>query len=167
MCLGLNIKFPSPPSNNQSSNNPSPKNHSPNNQSPNTQSPNTQSPKNHSPTNQSPNNQPTNALPSSKSVAFDLDDAGKAEDPGYDTDGSTSTIGPNDGHNRHRRHRRSSSAARSQNTSSRRRRHKESDESDSTVELPSRFDSKGQPLHRDPAMEKFESLVNRFTKALF
>lgn len=145
--IGLNIKFPSPPSNNQS--------------------PKSQSPKAQSPNNQPPNDQPQIGPPSSKSVAFDLDQPGKAEDPAYDTDGSTSTIGPHDQHNRHRRHRRSSSAPRSQHTSSRRRRQKESEESDSTVELPNRFDSKGQPIHRDPAMEKFESLVNRFTKALF
>ncbi|KXG54673.1 protein of unknown function DUF3824 [Penicillium griseofulvum] len=41
-------------------------------------------------------------------------------------------------------------------------------ESDSTVDLPSRFDEQGRLLHeRDPAVDKFEDLVNKFTKVLF
>lgn len=41
-------------------------------------------------------------------------------------------------------------------------------DSDSTIDLPSRFDGQGRPLpERDPAVDKFEDLVNRFTKVLF
>ncbi|KAJ5503033.1 hypothetical protein N7463_005907 [Penicillium fimorum] len=41
-------------------------------------------------------------------------------------------------------------------------------ESDSTVDLPSRFDEQGRLLaERDPAVDKFEDLVNKFTKVLF
>ncbi|KAJ5964706.1 uncharacterized protein N7479_004582 [Penicillium vulpinum] len=41
-------------------------------------------------------------------------------------------------------------------------------ESDSTIDLPGRFDGQGRLLpERDPAVEKFEDLVNKFTKVLF
>ncbi|OQE42121.1 hypothetical protein PENCOP_c004G06414 [Penicillium coprophilum] len=41
-------------------------------------------------------------------------------------------------------------------------------ESDSTVDLPSRFDEQGRLLpDRDPAVEKFEDLVHKLTKVLF
>lgn len=41
-------------------------------------------------------------------------------------------------------------------------------ESDSTIDLPNRFDGQGRLLpERDPAVDKFEDLVNRFSKALF
>lgn len=41
-------------------------------------------------------------------------------------------------------------------------------ESDSTIDLPNRFDGKGHFLpERDPAVEKIEDLVNKFTKVLF
>jgi hypothetical protein len=41
-------------------------------------------------------------------------------------------------------------------------------ESDSTIELPNRFDAQGRLLPApDPAVEKFEDLVNEFTKVLF
>ena len=41
-------------------------------------------------------------------------------------------------------------------------------DSDSTIDLPSRFDGQGHRLpERDPAVDKFEDLVNKFTKVLF
>ncbi|OQE19732.1 hypothetical protein PENFLA_c018G08406 [Penicillium flavigenum] len=41
-------------------------------------------------------------------------------------------------------------------------------DSDSTIDLPNRFDGQGRLLpERDPAVDKFEDLVNRFTKVLF
>lgn len=41
-------------------------------------------------------------------------------------------------------------------------------ESDSTIDLPNRFDEQGRLLlERDHAVDKFEDLVNRFTKVLF
>ncbi|KAJ5824485.1 hypothetical protein N7447_006825 [Penicillium robsamsonii] len=41
-------------------------------------------------------------------------------------------------------------------------------ESDSTIDLPSRFDEQGRLLpERDPAVDKLEDLVNKFTKVLF
>lgn len=41
-------------------------------------------------------------------------------------------------------------------------------ESDSTIDLPNRFDGQGRLLpERDPAVDKFEDLVKRFSKVLF
>ena len=101
-----------------------------------------------------------NSHPASKSVAFDLDNA---SDIGYESDDSTSTIEPHGGGHDHRR-RRSSSVPHSVHGSGG---SKGSDSSDSTIDLPNRFDGQGRLLDRDPAVEKFEDLINRFTKVLF
>ncbi|CAG8900883.1 unnamed protein product [Penicillium salamii] len=104
----------------------------------------------------------SNSQPASKSVAFNLNNT---PDDGYESDDSTSTIGPHGQHDRHHHRRRSSSVPHSVHAS--RGDHKGSDDSDSTIDLPNRFDSQGRLLDRDPAVEKFDDLVNRFTKVLF
>ncbi|KAJ5295254.1 hypothetical protein N7508_010075 [Penicillium antarcticum] len=141
----------------------------------------------HSSPSSSPARSRSNSQPpqgsNSKSVAFDL-----TPDKGYETDDSEDTIGP-DSQSRsrsrpHHHRRRSSSVPHSpvshhgsSSHSSRHHdhrfsthgkdRHSEAD-SDSTEDLPDRFDSHGRLIQeRDPALEKFEDLVNRFSRILF
>ncbi|KAJ5770710.1 uncharacterized protein N7511_002761 [Penicillium nucicola] len=145
--------------------------------------------KSHNPYPSSPARSRSNSQPpqssSSKSVAFDL-----TPDKGYETDDSDDTIGP-DSHSggrshRHHRRRRSSSVPHSPvsrhdsaSHSSRRHDHRYSSngkhrssgadlDSDSTEDLPDRFDSHGRLIQeRDPTLEKIEDLVTRFSKVLF
>ncbi|KAJ5591670.1 uncharacterized protein N7459_002039 [Penicillium hispanicum] len=127
----------------------------------------------------------------SKSVAFDLgsDPSHRMRpDPGYETDDSDSTIDSH-GHRSHRdrHHRRrssvlysdkphshsdkdrTSSAARPQHSSAQSQdayKVPES-ESDSTIDLPDRFDTHGRLLpEKDPAAEKFEDFMKKFTRVL-
>ncbi|OQD70151.1 hypothetical protein PENDEC_c026G04071 [Penicillium decumbens] len=116
--------------------------------------------------------------PSSKSVAFDLT---PEPDHGYETDDSDSTI-HSSAHRPHYSRRRSSSVPHPPMTppQSREHRHHPSkhshgqheaneSESDSTIDLPDRFDSHGRLLteKEDPALEKIEDLINKFTRVLF
>lgn len=102
-------------------------------------------------------------------------------DQGYDTDDSDSTIQSRSRpHRPHRPHRRRSSSVpyapmpptrHHRNSSSKNSDHRNpSDlESDSTIDLPDRFDSHGRLLKEkeDPAIEKIEDLINKFTRVLF
>ncbi|KAJ5140667.1 hypothetical protein N7448_004075 [Penicillium atrosanguineum] len=120
--------------------------------------------------------------PPPKSVTFNLTpEAEGDEDAGYNSDDSDSTI-----RSRSRPHysrRRSSSVPyppmappqsreyrhhHSQQKQSGHRQPSES-ESDSTIDLPDRFDSYGRLLKEkeDPALEKIEDLINKFTRVLF
>ncbi|KAJ6051974.1 hypothetical protein N7460_002508 [Penicillium canescens] len=139
------------------------------------------------------NSQPAQAS-SSKSVAFDLTpDKGYETDDSNDTVGPDSQRGGKS--HRHHHRRRSSSVPHSpvsrhgptsgsrslghhqDSHSSRHHDHRHSThgkdkasepDSDSTEDLPDRFDSHGRLIQeRDPALEKFEDLVNRFSKVLF
>ncbi|KAJ5348441.1 uncharacterized protein MYU51_016945 [Penicillium brevicompactum] len=109
-----------------------------------------------------PSRSRSNSQPPSKSVAFDLSNP----DDGYESDKSTSTIEPKR-RDRHRHHSRSRSSSAPHYVHSSRGDGKNSDDSDSTIDLPNRFDSQGRLLDQDPAVQKFEDLVNRFTKVLF
>lgn len=120
--------------------------------------------------------------PPPKSVTFNLTpEAEGNEDDGYNSDDSDSTI---QSHSRpHHSRRRSSSVpyAPMAPPQSREYRHHHSkqnpsghrqpseSESDSTVDLPDRFDSQGRLLKEkeDPALEKIEDLINKFTRVLF
>ena len=131
-----------------------------------------------------------NQTAQSKSVAFDLDSDVSSQtrpDPGYETDDSDSTIDlPHPHRDRHRgrhssslppsvipqsRHscsedRRASSASRPRNSTEESQAHQGS-ESDSTIDLPNRFDSHGRLLpEKDPAAEKFEDFMKKFTRVL-
>lgn len=109
-------------------------------------------------------------------------------DRGYETDDSDSTI--EDGHHSHRhRRRRSSSVPHPPVSQSRSPGHYPSHapsehhsstnltpyktpelDSDSTIDLPERFDRKGRLLKEkedDPTVAKIEDFINRFTKVLF
>lgn len=130
-----------------------------------------------------PSNQPTPP----KSVAFDLS-LDKDKDPGYETDDSDSTIhsaGHRSSHG-HRRRRRSSSVPHTPMPHPRSREPRTSStvsqkpsqgpykasesESDSTIDLPDRFDAHGRLLTQksdDPALEKFEDFINKFARVLF
>lgn len=104
--------------------------------------------------------------PQSKSVAFDLSsEDGQQMDPGYETDDSDSTIGSSSGVRRHghRRHHSSSESYSSRTESETQRMASEKkarsntsgkeieSDSDSTIDLPDRFDSQGRllPQHED------------------
>ena len=114
--------------------------------------------------------------PSSKSVAFDLT---PEPDRGYETDDSDSTI-RSPSHRPHYSRRRSSSVPyppmappqsreyRHHSKHSQGQHHPES-ESDSTIDLPDRFDSHGRLITEteDPAVEKIEDLIKKFTRVLF
>lgn len=99
--------------------------------------------------------------PHSKSVAFDLSpEDGRPMDPGYETDDSDSTIGSSSGGRRRSRYRRRSSSESfsprlrpdtQQSLSEKSQRSKDSgkdleSDSDSTIDLPDRFDSQGRLL---------------------
>ncbi|KAJ5860549.1 uncharacterized protein N7529_007859 [Penicillium soppii] len=106
-----------------------------------------------------------------KSVAFDLHESDGDRD-GYETDDSSSTVGARGAREgRHHRRRRSESVPRNfshAGAGSGRGDGKVSEDSDSTVDLPNRFDGQGRLLpERDPAVVTIEDLVNRFTKVLF
>lgn len=127
-----------------------------------------------------------------KSVAFDLSPE-KDKDPGYETDDSDSTVHSagyqSSQSRRHHHRRRSSSAPYSSTPYPRSRDHRPSSsskhntkypqgpkskpaesESDSTIDLPDRFDAQGRLLPQrsdDPALEKFEDFMNRFARVLF
>ncbi|KAJ5657908.1 uncharacterized protein N7484_001557 [Penicillium longicatenatum] len=127
--------------------------------------------------------------PASKSVSFNLDsDNGQLTDPGYETEDSDSTIEDGRNHQRHRPRRSSSvphppmSHARSpshypghansqRHSSASLKPYKtQEQDSDSTIELPERFDRKGRLLKEkedDPTVAKIEDFINRFTKVLF
>lgn len=112
-------------------------------------------------------------------MAFDLRSS-ENKDPGYDSDDSDSTV-QSAGHNsaRHRRSQSSSapysSRSRDYRLSQNNSKHSQSphkapdSESDSTIDLPARFDSRGHLLTQkeDPALEKFEDFMNRFARVLF
>jgi hypothetical protein len=87
---------------------------------------------------------------SSKSVAFNL--------KGYESDDSDSTINNDSYHDSHQRHKSSQSRSRSS-----------TDESDSTIDLPDRFDSKGRLIKEksDSSTEKLEDFLNKVSKVLF
>lgn len=102
-----------------------------------------------------------------KSVAFDLESEHEGQhDPGYETDDSDSTIASIHGHGRNRtpRRRHSSSepfAARTRSEDRSRKDGAESD-SDSTIDLPDRFDSQGRLLPQpgdDPLADGLETLL--------
>ncbi|KAJ5218374.1 uncharacterized protein N7498_000473 [Penicillium cinerascens] len=114
--------------------------------------------------------------PSSKSVAFDLT---PEPDRGYETDDSDSTI-HSSSRRPHYSRRRSSSVPYSPPAPARSReyrhhskhsqgQHHPESESDSTIDLPDRFDSHGRLITEteDPAVEKIEDLIKKFTRVLF
>ncbi|KAJ5151063.1 uncharacterized protein N7482_010315 [Penicillium canariense] len=129
----------------------------------------------------------------SKSVAFDLSpESSHRWDPGYDSDDSDSTINSHPSRHRpqprrrpssvpsssSRDHRSGSSAASRHQHPSYRHPHDSSRaspphsplDSDSTIDLPERFDSNGRLLtHRgeNPPVEKIEELIKKFTQVLF
>ncbi|KAJ5752176.1 hypothetical protein N7520_009093 [Penicillium odoratum] len=114
----------------------------------------------------------------SKSVSFNLNSEG-GDDRGYETDDSDSAFeGPS--------HRRRSSSVphqsmphspdhrsghtHSHHSSTPQTPSKTELDSDSTIDLPQRFDRKGHLLmekEEDPAVAKIEDFINRFTKVLF
>ncbi|KAJ6109912.1 hypothetical protein N7486_002147 [Penicillium sp. IBT 16267x] len=125
----------------------------------------------------------------SKSVSFELNSENEQPiDRGYETDDSDSTIEDERPSHRHR-HRRSSSVPHSSMPSARSLGHYPSHahsqhhsstnltpyktpepDSDSTIDLPERFDRNGRLLKEtedDPAVAKIEDFINRVTKVLF
>ncbi|RAL15072.1 DUF3824 domain-containing protein [Aspergillus homomorphus CBS 101889] len=107
-----------------------------------------------------------------KSVAFDLSSEHEQQnDPGYETDDSDSTIASTHGRGRyHTPHRRHSSsepfAARTRSEDRSRKDGAESD-SDSTIDLPDRFDSQGRLLPQpgdDPLADGLEQLLRRINR---
>ncbi|RAH50114.1 uncharacterized protein BO95DRAFT_470649 [Aspergillus brunneoviolaceus CBS 621.78] len=102
-----------------------------------------------------------------KSVAFDLESEHEGQhDPGYETDDSDSTIASIHGHGRNRtpRRRHSSSEPFAACTRSEDRSRKDGAESDSdsTIDLPDRFDSQGRLLPQpgdDPLADGLETLL--------
>lgn len=121
-----------------------------------------------------------------KSVAFELSPH-KDKDPGYETDDSGSTVHSAGRHQpRPRNHRRRRSWSVPHTTSRDHRtpstvpphhtKHSQppykasESESDSTIDLPDRFDAHGRLLPQksdDPALEKFEDFINKFSRVLF
>ncbi|KAJ5805994.1 uncharacterized protein N7503_003596 [Penicillium pulvis] len=137
----------------------------------------------------SPRSSSQSEPPASKSVSFNLNsDNEQLTDRGYETDDSDSTI--EDGHHSHHHRRRRSSSVPYPPTSHHRsaghypshahpQHHSSTDlskhkapelDSDSTIDLPERFDRKGRLLKEeedDPTVAKIEDFINRFTKVLF
>lgn len=97
---------------------------------------------------------------SSKSVAFDL--------KGYESDDSDSTIN-NDSHSRNSQHNDPYSHRKSSHSRTSSYNKSSPDESDSTIDLPDRFDSKGRLLKQkiDDPTEKLEDFLNKVSKVLF
>ncbi|KAB8258100.1 hypothetical protein BDV32DRAFT_126415 [Aspergillus pseudonomiae] len=114
--------------------------------------------------------------PQSKSVAFDLSsEDGQQLDPGYETDDSDSTIGSISGVRRHghRQHHSSRTESEIQHMATEKKprsntsgKEIESD-SDSTIDLPDRFDSQGRLLPQregDMFADGLDSLLRGFNK---
>ena len=97
---------------------------------------------------------------SSKSVAFDL--------KGYESDDSDSTIN-NESHSRNSQHNDPYSHRKSSHSRTSSYNKSSPDESDSTIDLPDRFDSKGRLLKQkiDDPTEKLEDFLNKVSKVLF
>ncbi|OJJ30758.1 hypothetical protein ASPWEDRAFT_118432 [Aspergillus wentii DTO 134E9] len=122
------------------------------------------------------------ALP--KSVSFDLNSGTSHDrqmDPGYETDDSDSTIGSLKGDRQHGYHRRCSSDPYSSKSNTKSRPGGGSSttldagknigsDSDSTIDLPARFDSQGKLLpqrENDPVVDRLEDLIRDISKVLF
>ncbi|KAJ5605964.1 hypothetical protein N7510_008745 [Penicillium lagena] len=78
---------------------------------------------------------------------------------------------PSSSSSHHHHHHSSSSSRHSSNAKNQPENKSSSTDSDSTIDLPDRFDSQGRPLTQrgveDPAAAKIEEMINKFSKILF